>query len=317
MRRDVDGENLKMRAWSPCRTEYAAGERPASMQPRGHAGFDRGILQLIGRDPLKRLPHIIAAACVMAAAPILVRAQVVGFFTAAQAQSGAAVYSQNCAACHGATLGGGLGPPLKGPDFAALAASKHFTVGSLLDTISRTMPLTAPHSLSADNYAAVTAYILQQSGYSAGSVALAVGSAGINDVALVKAPGGSATAITAPSDSAGRLASTGVYSTVQMERGKTVYSENCLTCHGGELDGLEGAPPLAGKPFMDRWGGRTVAALERYISTQMPPGNGGAVGASGETDIIAYILAKNGFQAGPQSLPTGSQQQAGITIDRK
>ena len=96
-----------------------------------------------------------------------------------------------------------------------------------------------------------------------------------------------------------------------------VQSQACLTCHGGEMDGLEGAPPLAGKPFMDRWGGLPVKALASYISSQMPPGNGGAVGANGETDIIAYILSKNGFPAGATALSADSRLQADVLIDKK
>jgi hypothetical protein len=43
------------------------------------------------------------------------------------------------------------------------------------------MPQSDPGSLKTDDYNAVTAYILQQNGYPAGSAALAKGAAGLKD----------------------------------------------------------------------------------------------------------------------------------------
>ena len=76
----------------------------------------------------------------------------------------------NCVVCHavteGAVAGHGPTPSLIGEDFefrwldAALA--------DLFDTIRQTMPEAAPNSLSADEYAQLTAYILQLNSYPAG-----------------------------------------------------------------------------------------------------------------------------------------------------
>jgi len=51
----------------------------------------------------------------------------------------------------------------------------------MLDVIANTMPQSDPGSLKPDEYSAVTAYILQQNGYPAGSAALAKGAAGLKD----------------------------------------------------------------------------------------------------------------------------------------
>ena len=87
---------------------------------------------------------------------------------------GKSIYLQQCAACHGENLQGGIGDRLVGGrgtlvnDDKTKAPVK--TVESywpyattLFDYIKRAMPLTAPDSLSNDDVYAVTAYILAQS----------------------------------------------------------------------------------------------------------------------------------------------------------
>ncbi len=81
---------------------------------------------------------------------------------------GADVFAQACAACHG-TFGEGEGryPKLMGGEGTLTADRPEPSVGSywpyaptLWDYINRAMPLTAPHSLSANDVYALTAYIL-------------------------------------------------------------------------------------------------------------------------------------------------------------
>jgi hypothetical protein len=74
-------------------------------------------------------------------------------------------------------------------------------------------------------------------------------------------------------------------------------------CHGGELEGVEDAPPLAGAPFIAHWGGLPLGALHAFIDKNMPPGNGGMLGAAGDAKVVAYILSRNRFPAGPAELP--------------
>ncbi len=124
-----------------------------------------------------------AAAAFIAAVPLLAVAQAAkpALYTADQATAGAAVYSQACAACHGAQLEGVAAPALKGANFGEMSTAQGLTVDALLDVIANTMPQSDPGSLKPEDYAAVTAYILQQNGYPAGSTALAKGAAGLKD----------------------------------------------------------------------------------------------------------------------------------------
>jgi mono/diheme cytochrome c family protein len=84
-------------------------------------------------------------ACVLVAAATSSRAQ--GSFIAAQASAGAKLYAQSSAQCHGATLQGGAGPTLTGSAFK----QKYPTGSALYENIHKTMPLSAPGSLSASD----------------------------------------------------------------------------------------------------------------------------------------------------------------------
>lgn len=85
---------------------------------------------------------------------------------------GAEVFADQCAICHG-TFGEGEGryPKLVGGDGSLTADRPEPTVGSywpfpvtLWDYINRAMPFPTPHSLSADDVYALTAYILNLNG---------------------------------------------------------------------------------------------------------------------------------------------------------
>jgi PQQ-dependent dehydrogenase (methanol/ethanol family) len=90
-----------------------------------------------------------------------------GAFTADQASTGATIFSANCASCHGAQLQGQSAPSLIGARFATSLKS-YGNASAMYDFISKQMPANKPGSLSADQYLAVTAYILQQNGFTAG-----------------------------------------------------------------------------------------------------------------------------------------------------
>jgi polar amino acid transport system substrate-binding protein len=126
---------------------------------------------------------LLAAAAALAAMPQLVGAQSAkpALFTDAQANAGAAVYAGSCAACHGQQLEGVAAPALKGQAFGEMATAQSMTAQALLDVVANTMPQSDPGSLKPEEYSAVTAYILQQNGYPAGSTALVTGAPVLKD----------------------------------------------------------------------------------------------------------------------------------------
>ena len=86
---------------------------------------------------------------------------------------GKAVYQQQCVACHGQNLEGGIGDrliggrgslvnqdPAKGPIKTVESYWPYAT--TLFDYVKRSMPFTAPNSLTNDQVYAVSAYILSE-----------------------------------------------------------------------------------------------------------------------------------------------------------
>ena len=94
-----------------------------------------------------------------------------GVYTQEQATKGKALYTDTCAACHGDNLeGSGPMPPLAGADFLRTWEGK--TVGDLFEKTHTTMPATAPGTLTPEQSAEITAYMLSVSKYPAGTTAL-------------------------------------------------------------------------------------------------------------------------------------------------
>ncbi len=95
-----------------------------------------------------------------------------GPFTAAQVAQGKQAYEANCASCHLPTLAGsGDASALAGTPFMSNWGAR--PVGQLHTFIQTAMPPTAANSLGEATYLAITAYILDRNGASAGQTALA------------------------------------------------------------------------------------------------------------------------------------------------
>ena len=67
------------------------------------------------------------------------------------------------------------------------------------------------------------------------------------------------------------------------------------------LQGDFEAPELGGPNFLNRWGGREVNELFVYLQASMPPA-GRKPNDESFTNIIAYILERNGQEAGSARL---------------
>src|SRR4029077_4133833 len=92
-------------------------------------------------------------------------------YSAAQAAAGRAVYQQSCASCHMPDLvGRNEAPQLAGGNFMNTWRTR--STRDLFEFIQSTMPPTG-ESLSADQYLAETAFILQANGAAAGTQAFA------------------------------------------------------------------------------------------------------------------------------------------------
>ncbi len=107
----------------------------------------------------------------------------------------------------------------------------------------------------------------------------------------------------------------GVYTAEQADHGKSLYNDNCMSCHGADLAGTEMSPALTGSEFLTRWNSRTLGALFTTIHDTMPEGNAGTMSPKASRDTLAYILSANGFPVGKTELPQESDKLAQIRID--
>ena len=93
-----------------------------------------------------------------------------GVYSAAQATRGQAIYKAQCAECHGNALEGTVGSPLAGDAFLSEWSAR--PLSALVDKIQKTMPFSAPGSLSRQQSTDLTAYMLQAGKFRAGEAEL-------------------------------------------------------------------------------------------------------------------------------------------------
>jgi alcohol dehydrogenase (cytochrome c) len=114
-------------------------------------------------------------------------------YTAAQAAAGRQAYTENCAGCHMADLGGrNEALPLAGPNF--MGTWRNRSTRMLFEYIQGTMP-PGNANLTDAQYLSIAAYLLQSNGATSGTQAFAPAAVLIGAVATGQAPAGA----TAPS----------------------------------------------------------------------------------------------------------------------
>jgi mono/diheme cytochrome c family protein len=120
----------------------------------------------------------------------------------------------------------------------------------------------------------------------------------------------------------------GIYTEAQARRGEQAYNLSCGYCHKDDLsggffdDGTGRAPALAGprafdSSFEERWGTHTVGQMLIDIGSIMPLQDPGSLTLQAYTDIISYLLAKNGVPPGTQELPADLDRLKDIRITPK
>ena len=109
----------------------------------------------------------------------------------------------------------------------------------------------------------------------------------------------------------------GVYTKAQAARGQATYFAACASCHGVMLQGDSDIPELTGNSFLKRWGDQSVGTLFAFTMSQMPVGRPRSLGAQGYADVIAHILATNGFPDGQRELPFNGSVLESIVIENK
>ncbi|HKF66323.1 MAG TPA: cytochrome c, partial [Vicinamibacterales bacterium] len=88
-----------------------------------------------------------------------------GVYTDAQAMRGSAIYKEQCATCHGPSLGGSLAPPLAGDSFTSTWGGP---VLDIVNKIQNTMPANDFGKLTRPQATDLVAYVLQANKFPAG-----------------------------------------------------------------------------------------------------------------------------------------------------
>jgi len=117
---------------------------------------------------VSRVPRTFMLACTFCLACAFASAQsAAGWYTTAQAASGASAYQKACAGCHGAKLQGSGAPPLVGKQFWLNYGGKKLS--TLWSQVHTEMPMSAPDSVSARDSINIMAFLLQKNGVAAGA----------------------------------------------------------------------------------------------------------------------------------------------------
>ena len=93
----------------------------------------------------------------------------------------------------------------------------------------------------------------------------------------------------------------GWYTATQAANGAKAYQNTCANCHGANLQGAMG-PALVGKQFWLTYGGKKVSTPWAAVHTEMPMMAPGSVSAKNSTQIMAFLLQKNGIPVGTKPL---------------
>lgn len=93
------------------------------------------------------------------------------------------------------------------------------------------------------------------------------------------------------------------YTREQAQAGAQVYSATCSVCHGSQLQG-GAAPALTGAAFAQtlKTTYPTTGKLFNVIATLMPVNDPGSLSKTQDTEVLAFILANNGYPAGSAPL---------------
>ena len=115
-------------------------------------------------------------------------------------------------------------------------------------------------------------------------------------------------------EAAGRSIRDGVYTEEQSRRGEAIFLATCASCHRPEMTGSEIVPALRGDVFLERWRRKSAGDLFEKVR-MMPPVPIPVRPTPREyADVVAYILGRNDFPAGPQELAADYEALATIRL---
>lgn len=130
---------------------------------------------------------------------------------------------------------------------------------------------------------------------------VSLGIVGCNSGSQLQTTTGSTRGSTAKPSIAGSVGDQGWYSTAQAAQGAALFKQKCAVCHGASLQGGAG-PSLVGNQFFLRYRGKPLSALWSTIHTEMPLTAPSTLSSAQSLALVAFILQRNGFPAGPSPI---------------
>ena len=116
-------------------------------------------------------------------------------------------------------------------------------------------------------------------------------------------------------DAATRSVRDGVYTAAQAERGRAVYVAQCEACHKADLRGEQMTPSLVGVSFAFRWSEKTLYDYLAGMRATMPQSAPGGLSDAAYVDVLAYILAENGYPTSDVALVADADALKVIRIE--
>ena len=97
------------------------------------------------------------------------------------------------------------------------------------------------------------------------------------------------------------------YTQAQAKAGSAVYSSQCVSCHGSNLQGTA-APAIAGTDFLqtaqrNKW---SLQTIDQIVTNNMPLSAPGSLTPKQYSDVMAYLLAANCFTPSGKEFPASA-----------
>ena len=97
------------------------------------------------------------------------------------------------------------------------------------------------------------------------------------------------------------------YTQAQAKSGQSVYSSQCASCHGGNLQGTA-APAIAGTQFLktaqsNKW---SLQTIDQIVTNNMPLSAPGSLKPEQYADVMAYLLASDCYPSSGKQFPTSA-----------
>lgn len=101
----------------------------------------------------------------------------------------------------------------------------------------------------------------------------------------------------------------GVFTEKQASRGEVHFRSACANCHS--------IREFTSPGIFKAWSGRSIRELFETVASLMPDDNPGGLARQVYVDVMAYLLAENGYPAGDRDLPSDDEGLGRIRIEVK